>query len=158
MVSKQLITEAAKRFNLPVAYIKVLLKKKIIFLPPSDADEIILNALSKVYRDEQLLKISLSRLSKKRREDLIAHPELDKIDKYIFNRLCNAYKEDKTIKTGQILAEINSFYKVDINNKRTAYYYKNRIKRLRRKCKAEIGKIVPVIDLDEDGNNNVFYD
>jgi len=156
-IPKKLVSDTAKKFNLPVAYIKVLLKKKIISLPPSKTDEIILNALSKVYRDEQLLKISLSRINKKRREDLIAHPELDTISKYIFNRLCNAYKEGKTIKTGQILAEINSFYKVDIYNKRTAFYYKNRIKQLRRKCKAEVGKVAPATSLAED-DDNIFRD
>ena len=99
--TKQLISGAAREYNLPVGYVKVLLKKKIISLPPAYPDRIILSALSRIYRNEQLLRISLSRISKKRREALIAHPELDRIDEYIFNRLCNGYKDGITVRPEQ---------------------------------------------------------
>ncbi len=137
---KQLISYIAKEYKLPVAYVKVLLKKKIISIPPAYPDRIILNALSKIYRNEQLLRIALGRISKKRREELIAHPELDKIDKYIFNRLCNGYKDGITVRSQTILAELNKFYGVNISNQRTLYYYKKRIKHLRVKCKRELTK------------------
>ena len=134
---KQLVSDIAKEYKLPVAYVKVLLKKKIISLPPAYPDKIILGALSKIYRNEQLLRISLSRISKKRREALISHPELDRIDEYIFNRLCNGYKDGTTIKSQTILTELNKFYGVNISNQRTLYYYKKRIKYLRAKCRRE---------------------
>ena len=135
MTEKQLISEVAGEYNLPVAYVKVLLKKKVISLPPAYPDKVILNALSKIYRNEQLLSIALSRLSKKRRAELIAHPELNKVDKYIFNRLCNGYKNGLIIKSQVILTELSRYYKVDIANPRTVFYYKKRITQLRAKCK-----------------------
>ncbi|AEA33652.1 hypothetical protein [Hippea maritima] len=138
--NKELISDIAKEYKLPVAYLKILVKKKIISLPPAYPDKIILNALSKIYRNEQLLRISLSRISKKRREKLITHPELDKLDKYIFNRLCNGYKNGSTVKSQTILAELNKFYSVDISNSRTLFYYKKRIKQLRMKCRREFAK------------------
>lgn len=138
MNEKQLISKAAGEYNLPVAYIKILLKKKIISLPLAYPDKIILNALSKIYRNEQLLSIALSRISKKRREELIAHPELNKIDKYIFNRLCNSYKKGIILKSKVILAELSNFYKIDITSSRTLFYYKKRISQLRAKCKRSL--------------------
>ncbi len=140
MNEKQLISKVAGEYNLPVAYIKVLVKNKIVSLPPAYPDKIILNALSKIYRNEQLLSIALSRISKKRREELIAHPELNRIDKYIFNRLCNNYKKGIVLKSKVILAELSNFYKVDITSPRTLFYYKKRISQLRAKCRRELVK------------------
>ena len=138
---QQFISEVAKEYKLPVAYVKVLLKKKIISLPPAYPDKIILSALSKVYRNEQLLRISLSRVSKKRREALISHPELDRIDEYIFNRLCNGYKDGTTVGSQTILTELSKFYGVDLSNARALFYYKKRIKHLRAKCRRELTKL-----------------
>jgi len=137
----QLISETAKEYRLPVAYIKVLLKKKIISLPPAYPDRIILNALKKIYRNEQLLGIALKHIpGKKRREELIAHPEFDKLDRYIFNRLCNGYKKGTTVKSETILTELKDFYRVNISDQRTAFYYKKRIKQLRAKCRRELAR------------------
>ena len=139
--TKHLISDVSGEYNLPVAYVKILLKKKIISLPPAYLDKIILNALSKIYRNEQLLSIALSRVSKKRREELIAHPEFDKLDRYIFNRLCNGYKNGNVVKSQIILTELNKFYGVNISDSRTAFFYKKRITRLRSKCKRELARV-----------------
>ncbi len=132
---KRIISEVSKQYKLPVAFIKILINKKVISIPPAYPDKIILSAVKKIFTNEQVLGLALKRLSKKRRQALIDNPGMSKIDKYIYNRLCNSRENGIIVKTAQILSEIVSFYGVDTNNKRSLCFFKKRITSLRNKCR-----------------------
>ncbi len=139
---KRLISEASNKYKLPVAYIKILLKRSIIHLPLTPNDEIVLNAFSKTYADTKLLRISLKKFNKKTRQSLIENPDLNTIEQYIYTRLYNAKKQGLIITVYQILNELNKYYGVNINNKRTVYYFIKRTRlikeRIRKKLKKQI--------------------
>ena len=131
---KRIISEVSKQYKLPVAFIKILINKKVISIPLAYPDEIILTAVKKIFTNEQILGLALKRISKKRSQALVDNPGMSKIDKYIYNRLCNSRENGITVKTAQILSEIVSFYGIDISSKRSLYFFKKRILSLRSKC------------------------
>lgn len=132
-VDEKMIREASQKYNLPVGYINTLIKKNIISVPFSHIDYLILDAFSKAWRSKTLLKISVSQLPKNERAKLLE--PMSRLESFIYTRLCNFYKENKTLTTSQLLYELSAHgFKIPKQPSKLNSL-KKRIKALRVKCK-----------------------
>lgn len=132
-VDKKMIREASQKYNLPIGYINTLVRRNIISVPFSHIDYLILNAFSKTWRSKTLLKISMSQLPKSERAKLLE--PMSRLESFIYTRLCNFYKENKTLTTSQLLYELSSHgFKIPKQPSKLKKL-KRRIRSLRERCK-----------------------
>lgn len=132
----KIVSEASKRYGLPVGYINTLIKKGVVSVPFSHIDELILQAFSKTWRSETLLKISISHIPKGKRRTLLE--PMSRLDSMVYSLLCSFYKQGSTPSTGHIIYELKNYgFRIPKQHAKLSEL-KKRIQSLRRKCKKEI--------------------
>lgn len=108
--------EAARKFNLPLKYLYRLRDLGIVTgAILTDADVKTVEIASRVYWDPIALRSRLSRLSRKRREDLIRTAELARWESYVFNRYRNHIMKKSVgrIYVKQVADEIRRYYGIE---------------------------------------------
>ena len=135
-MDRNYIQRASEQYGLPVGYINYLIRRGVISAPFSHIDELILDAFSKVWRSETLLKIAISKLPKRKRKELIE--PMSRLEKFIYTRLCSFYTQGKVVTTNQLLYELDrAGFKMPKRDKKLKEL-KKKVQSLRRKCKRHI--------------------
>jgi len=128
--------EAARKFRLPLKYLYRLREQGLITgAILTDADVKTVEIASRVYWDPIALRSRLSRLSRKRREDLIRTAELARWESYVFNRYRNHImeKSGRRLYVRQVADEIKRYYEIE-----KTFEVVRRIYRLRKKAYYEL--------------------
>jgi len=86
-------------------FINVLIKRGMISIPISPDQDVFLNGLKELWKDESktLLRFMLADLRKKDRELLINHPRFGKLERFIYNTFVNSdlYQKGRGLKDVQ---------------------------------------------------------
>lgn len=108
------LEEIAKKYDMPVQYLKILIKEGGILETPTDEDMAFLSWLSRFWKDPEVLKISLRQAirSKARREKFVRELDLTRPEKYALNRYLNAKGR---LSIERVTQEVSYYYKVPLN-------------------------------------------
>lgn len=87
-------------------------------------DNNILGILEKIVKNKYMLDIltlkRLSSIKKDRRQDYLNTLRLNKLERYVYTRLLNAYKTGKKVSTITLITELSQYYKVPTRRKRNS--------------------------------------
>jgi hypothetical protein len=113
-------------------------------LPIVSKDNTILEIFEDILNDQDILDElvwkRLSMIRKSRRQDYINTIRFNKLERYVYTRLINAYKNGKTVSTNQLITELSRYYKIPVDGNKgesdtnSSNYYRLKliVKRIRK--------------------------
>lgn len=132
----KILKSIAADYNLPLKLVVKLYQSDIIGLPIMDEDNSILQALENIIHNndilDELIWKRLSKIKKSMRQDYINTIRFNKLERYVYTRLINAYKNNKTVFTATLIAELSRYYKIPVKDNVSNY---NRLKLIVKKMR-----------------------
>ena len=112
-----MLEEIAKKHDMEVEQLRVLVKKGVIQETPTDRDMAFLSRMSRLWKDLEWLKVSLRHAirSRARREKFVMELDLTKPEKYALNRYLNSKGR---LSAERVTQEVSYYYRVPLNTAR----------------------------------------
>ena len=112
-----MLEDLAKKHDMTVDGLKILVKKGVIRETPTNKDMAFLSRMSRLWKDPEWLKISLRQAirSRARREKFVMELDLTKPEKYALNRYMNARGR---LSVEKVTREVSYYYRVPLNTAR----------------------------------------
>lgn len=131
--------EASRIYGIPVAALYKLKKKGVITEPLTFAERAHLVVVEAVWGDNELLRMQLSKKTKKVRLSLIEKPSLTRLERHILTRFKKHYENNggEWLQVKTVEEEVRTLYKIPLDQK-----LKDTVRKMRRKAKYEVRKTV----------------
>ncbi len=109
-----MLEKLAKKHDMTVEGLKILVKKGVIRETPTNKDMVFLSRMGRLWKDPEWLKISLRQAirSRARREKFVMELDLTKPEKYALNRYMNARGR---LSVERVTQEVSYYYRVPLN-------------------------------------------
>ena len=105
----------AEDYEIPVQVIVELYKRGIIKLPITEENKTLLKVLNDKDILDRLVWKRLSKIRKSRRLNYMNTLRFNKLERYVYTRLINAYRSGRKISTKQLITELSQYYKIPIS-------------------------------------------
>jgi len=107
----------AEDYEIPVQVIVELYKRGVIKLPITEESKTLLKVLNDKDILDRLVWKRFSRIRESRRLDYINTLRFNKLERYAYTRLINAYRSGKRVSTKQLIIELSQHYQIPISGK-----------------------------------------
>jgi len=130
----------AENYGIPIQLVVKLYQDDTIRLPIVSKDNAILEIFEKILNNKDILDRlvwkRLSKIRKSRRLDYINTLRFNKLERYVYTRLINAYRSGKKISNKQLITELSQYYKIPISGESdTNVLNYNRLKHIVKKIR-----------------------